>query len=943
MKEIQYVGEHLLPGKIGHFFIVLAFVSAILSALAYFMATRNREKSDAISWRNIGRVSFGIHALSIFSIIGTIFYVMTNKYFEYHYAWEHVSEELPFKYIFAAFWEGQEGSFLLWMFWHVVLGLILMRTDKTWESPVISILSLIQVFVSSMILGLYWGFGEHVSKIGSNPLLLLRQGMEAPIFSRPDYLTMISGNGLNPLLQNYWMTIHPPTLFLGFASTAIPFCFAIAGLWLGKHKEWLKPALSWSLFSGAILGTGILMGGAWAYEALSFGGYWAWDPVENMSLVPWLVMLAGIHTNVISKSTGYSIKSTYLFYLLSFVLVVYSTFLTRSGILGDTSVHAFTEMGLEWQLVIFIGFFTLLSASIFLSKQKSIPSPEKEEAISSREFWMFIGTLILLFSSVLITFTTSIPVYNKIFDWFGTLIHSDLSSWRRTAPLDPVSHYNKYQLWIGVFIGILTGLTQFLRYREFNWGSQQNKFLRHSAITLLVAVVLTYLTSLWIELKAWQNVLLLFAGVYAVTTNTDYLITYIKGNLKIAGSSFSHIGFGIMLVGIIASGLNKYHISSNVFAQEGLIENFSLEDYKKNILLMRDEPMYMNGYLVTYISDTTMGHNREFKVHYQQLDQKGKAVSSFDLFPNVIYSKEFDKIAATNPSTKHYLGKDIFTHIASLPKAEMDPNYRQQLEDSLKYKDFALAKGDTLFGSRYYAILEDITYHPDNVHYKPEPEDIAIGVKLAFKNYRNDSTLYANPIVINRKGDILYYPDAIPKLGLSIRLNLNSYLKMVDQEKNRQFEKLTFKKGEVHTLNGKEILFAGFNREASHPDFQQQEGDLAVGARLQVKDKSGNILEAQPLYVIRNSKVITYDAQIPEAGLYFRFAGIDPKNETIDIQVSQSVKPLQVSFQMAENVPRNDYIVMEAIVFPGINLFWVGAIMMMAGLLIGMIRRIREV
>ncbi|MDV7399460.1 cytochrome c biogenesis protein CcsA, partial [Arthrospira platensis SPKY1] len=100
----------------------------------------------------------------------------------------------------------------------------------------------------------------------------------------------MQGSGLNPLLQNYWMTIHPPTLFLGFASTAIPFAYAIAGLWTKEHQAWLKPALPWALFSGAILGTGILMGGAWAYEALSFGGYWAWDPVENMSLVPWLIL-----------------------------------------------------------------------------------------------------------------------------------------------------------------------------------------------------------------------------------------------------------------------------------------------------------------------------------------------------------------------------------------------------------------------------------------------------------------------------------------------------------------------------------------------------------------------------------------------------------------------------------------------------------------------------
>jgi cytochrome c-type biogenesis protein CcmF len=135
-------------------------------------------------------------------------------------------------------------------------------------------------------------------KAGSNPFMLLRNSGvldNAPVFydmngaMRQDYLSLIKdGNDLNPLLQNYWMVIHPPVLFLGFASTVIPFAFAIGGLWTKRFTEWTKAALPWALFSAAVLGLGIMMGAAWAYESLNFGGYWAWDPVENASLVPWL-------------------------------------------------------------------------------------------------------------------------------------------------------------------------------------------------------------------------------------------------------------------------------------------------------------------------------------------------------------------------------------------------------------------------------------------------------------------------------------------------------------------------------------------------------------------------------------------------------------------------------------------------------------------------------
>ena len=383
-EEIQYIGEHLIFGQIGYFVILLGFVTALFSSIAYFFATNKEATPQFSSWRNLGRIGFTIHGISIYTTIALTFYIMIQKYYEYVYVFEHVSDTLPFRYIFSAFWEGQEGSFMLWMFWHIFLGAIILFKGGKWEAPVLSVLMAIEVFINSMILGIYVG----VYKIGSSPLALFRDTAEMPLFNNEDYVSMLSkfADGLNPLLQNYWMTIHPPTLFLGFASTAIPFAFAIAGLWRKDHKSVLQPMLKWGLFSGAILGTGILMGAAWAYEALTFGGYWAWDPVENTSLVPWLLVLAGIHTNLIAKATGYSIKSTYLFYLLTFIMILYSTTLTRSGILGDTSVHAFTEKGLENKLLLFIGFFTLGSIAFMARGFSSVAIPEKEETIFSREF-----------------------------------------------------------------------------------------------------------------------------------------------------------------------------------------------------------------------------------------------------------------------------------------------------------------------------------------------------------------------------------------------------------------------------------------------------------------------------------------------------------------------------------------------------------------------------
>ena len=260
------------------------------------------------------------------------------------------------------------------------------------------------------------------------------------------------------------------------------------------------------------------MGSAWAYEALTFGGFWAWDPVENSSFVPWLTLVAGVHTHLIAKNAGYSIRSTYFLYLLSFILVLYSTFLTRSGVLGDTSVHSFTEMGLESQLLILIMVFVVLGMGLFGMKYKSIPEPKREESIYSREFWMFIGSLVLLFSAVLIIGATSLPVFNKVAELFNP-------GYEGLVIQDPVEHYNKYQIWIAVFITILSGITVFLRYRSSEIKAMARKKLYINLGTSFILAAVTFIAlSSWLVLGMWQYKVLGFLCLFTVFSNAIYLI-----------------------------------------------------------------------------------------------------------------------------------------------------------------------------------------------------------------------------------------------------------------------------------------------------------------------------------------------------------------------------------------------------------------------------------
>ncbi len=937
MQEIHYVGENLIPGRMGHLFVILAFISAILASYSFFQA--NKQKADAAGWKKIARWSFLIHGISILSIIGIIFYLMINHRYEYNYAWAHVNDELPKRYILSAFWEGQEGSFLLWMFWHVMIGAVLIKTSGKWENTVMGILSMVQVFIVSMLLGLVFYLGNKGFKLGSNPFELLRETMDAPIFKNPEYLKMIKGKGLNPLLQNYWMTIHPPTLFLGFASTIVPFCFAMAAMIRKEYTAWFKPVLPWALFSAAILGLGVLMGGAWAYEALSFGGYWAWDPVENMSLVPWLIMVAAIHSNLVTNATGYSSKATYLLYLFSFILVLYSTFLTRSGILGDTSVHAFTEMGLEWQLVIFITFFIALALYQFFKSNKHIIAPEKEEKVSSREFWIFIGTLVLVFSSILITFTTSIPVFNKMFDAVGSLIHQDFTKWHRTAPTDAVAHYNKYQLWIGVFIGLLAGGSQFLRYNEFNWKSHSRKFLISVSIALLASALFTFLTTFWIKLFSWQYYILLIAGYFALFSNLIYFFNFIKRNLRIAGSVFSHIGFGLLIIGVIASGLNKRHISQNRFAMDGLLNE---KEMGKNVVLIKGLPMFMNGYKVTYKGDTSYNHTREFFINYTKIDSTGKATESFDVKPYLLYVQDFSKLASTNPSTKRYLHQDIFSVVSNLPKEEIEQEAAKAKEDSLKYKLYNISMADSIVTAKNIIKVLKVIKAPKLNHFTLEKADIPLGLQLSVYNKKLDTTFITEPAIVLRNNMVFEFPDVVNECGLKIKLKEDIMGTLFLDEKGMNFEKFTFKRGDSIDFHGVKVQFVDFNKNVKHPLYFPEKGDIAVSALLKVTDNKLSY-NVEPIYLIRDNAPFNIKDAVHELGLQFKFSAIDPEKEMVTVEIAKtSTKDGRFSLEVAENYERSDFIVLEAIVFPGINLVWGGGLLMMFGLAFSAIRRYRE-
>ena len=819
----QFSGEHLLPGQLGYFFIIASFVAALFSAFSYLRAVKTEQTDpyNSKAWLVMGRGGFAAHSSFVVGIFIALYYVIANHLFEYHYAWSHSSLDLPPKYLLSCFWEGQEGSFMLWMFWHCVLGMIVMRTSKNLETRTMTIIAMMQVILGSMLLGIY--LGPDI-KIGSTPFLLLRHAMQgAPIFAQPNYMNFITdGNGLNISLQNYWMVIHPPVLFLGFACTLIPFAYCIAAMWKGEYKEFIRPALAWTIFGGAVLGTGIMMGGRWAYESLNFGGYWAWDPVENASLVPWLVLIAGLHTLIVYRSTNRALIITFIFLIMSHLLVWYSTFLTRTGILGKTSVHAFTGDGqaLYYHLLVVLGFLLLLSGAVLVWRWKQMPRIRNEEATLSREFWMFIGAAVLFISSMLIIFTTSQPVYAPLYKW---ITGKDLA-----PPIDVMKSYNDVQVWIAIVIGLLAGSVMYMKYKN----TDGKTLVRNLGIIVIVALAATFGIALGQKIGTWQYDVMLFASCFGIIASISYGITVQKTKIKNLGPVTGHLGFAMVLLGILLSSYNKHPISFNTMGEvfdlgKGTHEANAKES-KENEILFLGQKVAMGEYFATYQGDSMVpGKDKRvyYRVKFEKIDSATHKVSEeFMLYPDAFINPKGQGGLSANPSTKHYLTHDIYTFI-----------------------------------------------------------------NMATNKTNSDTSTYKSHLV-QKQGDTIY-------------------------------------------LNNGFMIFNGFSREINDKRYKPEETDLPVAAKLTVFDKEGMKHDLSPIYVVHNKETISrIEDTLQAMDLYVRLENIIVKTDS----ATSTPTSASAEIMIKQTDPKDDFIVLKALVFPYINVLWAGVIIMVLGFFISL-------
>jgi cytochrome c-type biogenesis protein CcmF len=475
-------------------------------------------------------------------------------------------------------------------------------------------------------------------------------------------------------------------LFLGFSSMAVPYALAVGGLLKRDYNSWIRVATPWSVFGAMALGTGIILGGYWAYETLGWGGFWGWDPVENSSLVPWLICVASIHTTLTQRKSGAFVKTNFVLSLLTFLAVLYSTFLTRSGILGDTSVHSFVDPGnwVYWLLLGCMAVFSALGFGLLFSRIREMPKVPVEHSLLSREFALLLGAFALSFVGLFVAIGTSSPIITTIL--------------KDKASAVEISYYIKTNLPLGIAITFLSGLGQLLWWKH----SKTTSLLRSLTFPTVMGIVTTAL----VLLLGSEEVLILlftFCSAFSLFANLQVGYGIYLGNPKFVGGSVAHIGIAIMCLGFVTS--ERY-------------------DQKQTVALEKGKPMHALGYTMTYVGyRPSEGEKYAFDVEVEHNGKK-RVVA-----PTMYYS-EFTKGIMRHPDLINYLTRDFYVSPMSLEEPSSGKEQKVELQKGAQTSVGAL---DVTFVDFDFSNMERGAM--------VEGKEFAIGVDLEVREGKKKSPL----------------------------------------------------------------------------------------------------------------------------------------------------------------------------------------------------------
>lgn len=549
---------------IGQASTILMIVVTVWSLIVLTIGLKRQKPSLIKSGRNGVVAAFMLGTLAIVSLM----YGFISRDFSIRYVAEHSNRELPYRYTFAALWGGQQGSLLFWVWILTIFGALVVYQSRKDEDNLTNH-ALIPIAFCEL-------FFTILITVVVNPFEKL---------PRP----VADGMGLTPLLQHSRMMIHPPTLYTGFISTTIPFAFAVGALMSGAGtSQWLVKCRRWAIFSWITLTAGVMLGGSWAYEELGWGGYWAWDPVENASLIPWFMSTAFLHSIMIQEKRNMLKVWNIILVILTFELCIFGTFLTRSGVIS--SVHSFAESNIGPFFLTFIGITSVGSLVLGIRRREELKSPNKLDSLLSRESSFLLNNWILAALAFATLCGTVFPVLSE---WFtGDKISV-------SAPF-----FNKVNVPIGLALLILTGIGPIVSWKKATLSNFKKTFAAPLISGAIGGSIFGFLLSAWgypiLNLKSIYSIICIFGSFFVLATIMSEfyrgskvrakrdglnffsaIMALIGKNKRRYGGYIIHVGVVMIFIGILGSSAYQKVATKTLAIGESLdIGKFTLKYIK---------------------------------------------------------------------------------------------------------------------------------------------------------------------------------------------------------------------------------------------------------------------------------------------------------------------------------------------------------------------------
>jgi cytochrome c-type biogenesis protein CcmF len=555
---------------IGAIALRLAFVAAVYAAMISSLGGW-RQKSPWV--RSAERAVYAVFGLVSIAMV-VMLYALATHDFNIQYVARVSNRAMPMFYTMAALWGGQEGSLLLWLWLLVAYSALAVRQNQDRNRDFIPY-AIPTLMVTAIL------------------FLSLLVFSEDPFHRLPQ--TPLDGQGLNPLLQNPLMVIHPPNLYLGFVGYAVPFAFAIGALVSGRlDSQWIRSVRRWTIVAWLFNTIGVILGGQWAYVELGWGGYWAWDPVENASLMPWLTATAFLHSIMIQEKKGMLKVWNMSLVILTYALSIFGTFLTRSGIIS--SVHAFAESDIGSYFLIYLGVILAVSIGLVMKRLPQLQSDHRLESTLSRESSFLFNNLFLVGMMFAVLWGTMFPVLSEAVRGVKISV---------AAPF-----FNQVNVPLGLALLFLAGVCPLIAWRKAStrnlirnfsyplvWSLVVTAVLYASGVRHVVALIALSICGFVLGTIVFE----FYRGTRARQSSRggsawQALISLVQRNRRRYGGYIVHLGVVLAFVGI--TGSSAYQTEKDIVLRPGEradVGKFTLQYDRLEPLVM---PTY-EGFIAT--------------------------------------------------------------------------------------------------------------------------------------------------------------------------------------------------------------------------------------------------------------------------------------------------------------------------------------------------------